>query len=154
MAAVTIVEPNSQTVVNKNNNNKSNNNNLSLSETKKLLVDGSTTINCFKSAKMGILKNGKNCDTACNCNKERNFLKKPIIADLALIDTDYLLKTPSVPDLLKTPAIGSPIKSASSSSCLHVEDLNTPSMCTPKSSNTPKNIGQAFFGDEPLLTGI
>lgn len=160
MAAVTIVEPNSQqNVANNNNNNKSsNNNNLLLSETKKLLVDGSTT-NCFKSTKMAILKNGKTYDNPCNfiqnnhrcCNSTQNFLKKPLIADLALMDTttDYLLKTP---DLLKTPTIGSPIKSAASSSCLHVDDLNTPSMCL--SSSTPKSTGQAFFGDEPLLTGI
>lgn len=169
MAAVTIVEPNSQqNVANNNSNNKSsNNNNLLLSETKKLLIDGSTT-NCFKSTKLAILKNGKTYDNPCNCNNSRNliqnnhrccnstqnFLKKPLIADLALMDTtaDYLLKTPSVPDLLKTPTIGSPIKSAASSSCLHVDDLNTPSMCL--NSSTPKNTGQAFFGDEPLLTGI
>lgn len=179
MSAITIVEPNSQTVVNTKRNN-----NL-LSETKKLLEGNelaTATTNCLKTtttATLAILKNscaskGLSCDAnGCNCMTNRNYihqqalnscnhrcnhnnngcLKKPFIADLALMDTDYLIKTPSltVPDLLRTPTIGSPIKFASSSSCLHVDDLNTPSM----GSSTPKNHGQAFFGEhEPLLTGI
>jgi hypothetical protein len=70
---------------------------------------------------------------------------------LSLLDNDYL-KTPTVPDLLKTPTIlGSPTKS-NSSYMAHADELNTPGLCL--SSCTPKNAPQAFFGDhEPLLTG-
>ncbi|KAH7695629.1 zinc finger protein, partial [Aphelenchoides avenae] len=68
---------------------------------------------------------------------------------LSLGDMDCL-KTPTVPDLLRTPTtLGSPTKSAS---CLaHADELNTPGLCF--NSCTPKNHGQAFFGEnEPLLT--
>jgi hypothetical protein len=69
---------------------------------------------------------------------------------LSILDNDYL-KTPTVPDLLKTPTIlGSPTKS-NSSYMAHADELNTPGLCL--SSCTPKNAPQAFFGDhEPLLT--
>jgi hypothetical protein len=69
---------------------------------------------------------------------------------LSLIDNDCL-KTPTVPDLMKTPTtLGSPSKSVSA--LAHADELNTPSLCM--NSCTPKNQPQAFFGDhEPLLTG-
>jgi hypothetical protein len=69
---------------------------------------------------------------------------------LSLLDNDCL-KTPTVPDLIKTPTtLGSPTKSISNFA--HLDDLNTPRLCL--GSGTPKNQGQAFFGDhEPLLTG-
>ncbi|KAI6235402.1 Early growth response protein 1 [Aphelenchoides besseyi] len=67
---------------------------------------------------------------------------------LSLVDNDCL-KTPTVPDLMKTPTtLSSPTKATSS--LAHADELNTPSLCL--SSCTPKNQ-QAFFGEhEPLLT--
>jgi len=71
---------------------------------------------------------------------------------------DYL-KTPTVPDLLRTPTMmmvsptsKSP-KQPNSSCMMHIDELNTPSFGL--NSSTPKNAHtQAFFGDhEPLLTG-
>lgn len=69
---------------------------------------------------------------------------------LSLLDNDCL-KTPTVPDLIRTPTtLGSPTKAISA--LAHVDELNTPSLCL--GSCTPKNQGQAFFGEhEPLLTG-
>ncbi|KAI6240890.1 Early growth response protein 1 [Aphelenchoides fujianensis] len=68
---------------------------------------------------------------------------------LSIVDNECL-KTPTVPDLLKTPTtLSSPSKAASS--LAHADELNTPSLCL--SSCTPKNQVQAFFGEhEPLLT--
>lgn len=68
---------------------------------------------------------------------------------LSLIDNDCL-KTPTIPDLMKTPTtLESPTKAAST--LAHADELNTPSLCL--SSCTPNKV-QAFFGEhEPLLTG-
>lgn len=73
------------------------------------------------------------------------------MACLSLLDNDCL-KTPTVPDLMKTPTtLGSPTKAVSA--LAHVDELNTPGLCL--SSCTPKNQPQAFFGEhEPLLTGM
>lgn len=81
-----------------------------------------------------------------------NGIKKPLVPDLSLSETNYLkASTLNVPDLLLTPSIiCSPIKSTSST-CLHVDDLNTPSLCL--SSSTPNNYAQAFFGDHEPFTG-
>ncbi|KAI6176950.1 Early growth response protein 1 [Aphelenchoides bicaudatus] len=69
---------------------------------------------------------------------------------LSLLDNDCL-KTPTIPELMRTPTtLGSPTKNTISA-LAHVDELNTPSLCL--SSHTPKNQSQAFFGDhEPLLT--
>uniref|UniRef100_A0AC35EUD9 C2H2-type domain-containing protein n=1 Tax=Panagrolaimus sp. PS1159 TaxID=55785 RepID=A0AC35EUD9_9BILA len=70
---------------------------------------------------------------------------------LSIFDGNDCLKTPTVPDMLKTPTITvSPTKHANYLG--HVDDLNTPGVCLnpcPTTNNT-----QAFFGDhEPLFTG-
>jgi hypothetical protein len=69
---------------------------------------------------------------------------------LSLLDNDCL-KTPTIPDLIRTPTtLGSPNKSLSAAFA-HNDELSTP-MCL--NSGTPKSQGQAFFGEhEPLLTG-
>uniref|UniRef100_A0A914Y1V9 Uncharacterized protein n=1 Tax=Panagrolaimus superbus TaxID=310955 RepID=A0A914Y1V9_9BILA len=70
---------------------------------------------------------------------------------LSIFDGNDCLKTPTVPDMLKTPTITvSPTKHANYLG--HVDDLNTPGVSLnpcPTTNNT-----QAFFGDhEPLFTG-
>uniref|UniRef100_A0AC34GRW6 C2H2-type domain-containing protein n=1 Tax=Panagrolaimus sp. ES5 TaxID=591445 RepID=A0AC34GRW6_9BILA len=70
---------------------------------------------------------------------------------LSIFDGNDCLKTPTVPDMLKTPTITvSPTKHATYLG--HVDDLNTPGVTLnpcPTTNNT-----QAFFGDhEPLFTG-
>lgn len=94
------------------------------------------------SVKGDVLKAGKSPQITLKNNQQMTCL--------SLSDMDCL-KTPTVPDLLRTPTtLGSPTKSAS---CLaHADELNTPGLCF--NSCTPKNHGQAFFGEnEPLLTG-
>uniref|UniRef100_A0A915DM09 Uncharacterized protein n=1 Tax=Ditylenchus dipsaci TaxID=166011 RepID=A0A915DM09_9BILA len=110
-----------------------------------------TTTGYNTTATLAILKNGS------QLLGSNSAVKKPV-PDLSLMDhnsneNNLFLKTPTLgmmPDLLRTPTINSPTKSTSSQ-CLHVDDLNTPSLLH---SSTPKGHStQAFFGDhEPLLT--
>jgi hypothetical protein len=127
-----------------------------------------TTHRSSKSAngileKVNIISNGSSTNGEPKTRKENNHLSasdalrtkvtlknNQQMTCLSLLDNDCL-KTPTVPDLMKTPTtLGSPTKAVSA--LAHADELNTPSLCF--GSCTPKNQVQAFFGEhEPLLTG-